>query len=246
MRIKECIRGQSRAGFTLVELMVVVAVIAILAAMSTPTLTRSMRRADARNSANEMAQLLRTARTQAMSRGEIVLLRLDAGSATAFATMSAAPNTIIGDLNSPVMRSCRLLTDFDQGLANPHADDSGGPIGKRFWALENLIDPNVAIFDVGAGNVRDLCFSPDGRVYDGGTTLPVSLDCGGAAGTRGFVMVLGREPAQNARALPNLLSGGTIDPVCPAPGQEAEVSVALDNVYAHVIEVSHNGTVTMD
>lgn len=235
---------RSRQGFTLVELMVVMAVIGILAAMSTPTLTRSMRRSDARESANNMAQLLRTARTQAMSRGEVVLLRIDAGNEASFATMSAAPNVLVGDDTSPVMRSCRLLTDFQQALDNPHFDGSGNPIAPKVTSRSALLDPDMRVFDVGTPLVRDLCFAPDGRAYMG-DTLPVNLNCGGAP-ARGFVMVVGREPGGDARNLNNILGGGNLDTVCVPAGQEKEVSVALDTAYAHVIELSFNGAVTVE
>jgi len=54
-------------GFTLVELMITVAVIAIVAAIAMPNLTELMRRNRLTSAANEMVALLQTARTAAIS-----------------------------------------------------------------------------------------------------------------------------------------------------------------------------------
>lgn len=233
-------------GFTLVELMIVVTIISILAAVATPSLTRSMRRAESREAAGRLAQVFRTARTQAMGRGEIVLLRLDRGNDANFVTMSAAPNSVIGNPNSPVLRSCRLLVNFGQGLLFPHPDTTGTPIAPLTRSKDSILGPNVVLFNDGvAGATRDLCFAPDGRVYDGVTALPVDYGlC--ADRDRGFVLVLGRDTGAGVLDATNLsepTTGGTRDVICQGG---VESSVARDVAYAHVIEVTHNGAVTVE
>ncbi|HSC85960.1 MAG TPA: prepilin-type N-terminal cleavage/methylation domain-containing protein, partial [Polyangiaceae bacterium] len=66
------------AGFTLVELMVVVLIITILAVIAVPGISRQLANRRARTSADFIATLYRNARLRAMARGSAVLVRFDA------------------------------------------------------------------------------------------------------------------------------------------------------------------------
>ncbi len=68
--IRKCSRTRAVRGVTLVELMVAIALVGILAAVASPSVYRAIERANARGVATEVANQLRTARNQAMSRGE--------------------------------------------------------------------------------------------------------------------------------------------------------------------------------
>lgn len=63
-------RNFNTRGLTLVELMVVVALIGILAAFASPSIYNALGRSNDRAVASEVANTMRTARNQAMSRGE--------------------------------------------------------------------------------------------------------------------------------------------------------------------------------
>jgi prepilin-type N-terminal cleavage/methylation domain-containing protein len=67
---------QSRGarGFTLVEIVVVISLLVIVAAAVAPALMRAGREDDVTASANEIAGLIRTARTAGLTRGEGVTL----------------------------------------------------------------------------------------------------------------------------------------------------------------------------
>lgn len=64
-------------GFTLVELVVVVVIIGICAALATPSVIAQMRERRARDLAQQVAVLYSTARMRAMGRGAAVLVRYD-------------------------------------------------------------------------------------------------------------------------------------------------------------------------
>jgi prepilin-type N-terminal cleavage/methylation domain-containing protein len=70
-------------GFTLLELMTVVAVMGILAAMATPSIVRMLQRQETKTSATEMAGLLSDARSRAVSEGTPHLVYFNAPSVDA-------------------------------------------------------------------------------------------------------------------------------------------------------------------
>src|SRR5882672_4231405 len=77
---KRTARGTSRrhqAGFTLLEMMIVVVTVGVLAAMGLPSIAARMRDRRANQAAHEISLLYRRARAMAMGRGGAVLVRFD-------------------------------------------------------------------------------------------------------------------------------------------------------------------------
>jgi prepilin-type N-terminal cleavage/methylation domain-containing protein len=73
------LRNSSTRGMTLVELMVVLVVLGVLAAIVSPSIFSSIRRQRAAGVAREITNELRRARNQAMSRGEAIVVEICGG-----------------------------------------------------------------------------------------------------------------------------------------------------------------------
>lgn len=71
-----------RAGTTLIELMVVVGIVAVLAAISIPRATRYMDRIQVSGATREIATMFATARMAAIARASLVSVLIDEGTGT--------------------------------------------------------------------------------------------------------------------------------------------------------------------
>jgi prepilin-type N-terminal cleavage/methylation domain-containing protein len=72
-------RSRRRAGFTLIELMVVLVVIAVVAGLAAPTITKAMHERRAASAALDMVRIARHARAAAAGYGRAHLLRFQGG-----------------------------------------------------------------------------------------------------------------------------------------------------------------------
>jgi len=157
--------GRAR-GFTLVELMVVVVIIAVVAALTIPNITRRMKERRAGEAAQKVALLFQQARTQAMGRGSAVLVRYtqplgramielrEAQRGTGVAAgcealpMPSCTNTAWNNVDAP-LQQYRVLTSLD---LTRHAEYE---------------EVSIDMFD--AANVQaafvDICFTPMGRTF---------------------------------------------------------------------------------
>jgi prepilin-type N-terminal cleavage/methylation domain-containing protein len=247
---------KSTRGFTLVELMVVVAIIAILATISTPNLFGFVKRTKARDGANAVASYLQNARDQAMSRGEVVLLRVvstngDLEISTYRAPLVDTTQEFI-DAATTVNRdrfasSCSEITD--PSVPNPFTINNRVAILNPQSAINDIevaepLDPNVRVVgftDPGDGEVKDtssgsttldLCFAPDGRIYTADGAEMVSTD-GGCTASMVFVITsdpdIGVAPSGPNE---NLGQASLNNWVCPpaggSPDQRRQLSTTLD------------------
>lgn len=113
----------SSRGFTLVELLVTVAIIAILAGLAAPSFVQFLARQAVTSQANEFASALRTARSEALKRGLPVRVCRIANPATATPTCA----TTVGD-----WRNGWLVTDgTNMFLVRQTLSNSGGVTGNN-------------------------------------------------------------------------------------------------------------------
>ncbi|MBV9950179.1 MAG: prepilin-type N-terminal cleavage/methylation domain-containing protein [Myxococcales bacterium] len=118
-------RGVGAAGFSLIELLVVIIVIGLVAALAVPAMSVARFDRLAYNDAGAVMQLLRSARTHAIARGGAVLVTMhadgtDRGTFMMYEAVSA--NVLGGSARTP-LATCKAPTDWT--LATGGAQNTG-------------------------------------------------------------------------------------------------------------------------
>jgi prepilin-type N-terminal cleavage/methylation domain-containing protein len=257
-------RHAAPRGFSLVELMIVVSLLAIMAAFSTPSIINTIERNNAKKAARDVGTTLNLARSQAMSRGEVVLVRLNpdaegGGTIELYRTANRA-------------LSCTTAAfPWGGGFDGPGADDWGGtgggggegepePTGSEPATVEpepadgaaaglfSTLDfsartGNMAFLGMSADGVgtatNPLCIAANGRVMStSGASFDGSGDCGSLR------LYVGKVDGGDLTALSacEATAGVGGDAAAAAAARQA-IRDNRDIARFHVIEFPYNGSI---
>ncbi len=172
-------------GFTLVELMIVIVIVALLAAIAAPSISRSVERNRVADLNRAIANGFLEARSYSMRTGEVLFAEIDATDGVITFMRASDPPTAL---------SCPVSTP------STNADD------VLFEVIFESIAPEQEILRLGGGTPGGvLCFSPSGRVLsEAGRVIRPTNSCG----DMNFYMVVGRAGTEGHTTCPDLQDDG--------------------------------------
>jgi len=153
-------------GFSLTELMAVISLIAITAAMAVPLITGSSAHLELSSAARQVERELQSARMKAVRSNRVMRVRFNCPGAGEYRAVE-----LLGTLSAPA-------ADDDDGRAAARCSESNYPYpdtDPEFFAIPNNDGPLMRLpADVTFVAVQTIDFWPNGSAHVGGSLVPLS------------------------------------------------------------------------
>lgn len=153
-------------GFTLLELLVVVAIFSIVAGMAVPAITSSSAQMRLANSARQVERQLQTARMKAVRADRVMRVRFNCPATGEYRMVE-----LLGTVRTPATDDADSRAAVRCGNASyPYPDTD-----PEFFAAPNNDGPiQTLLRDVAFSTVQTIDFWPDGSAHTVGATTPIS------------------------------------------------------------------------
>lgn len=209
--------GLPAGGFTLVELMVAMVLVAVFAGLAVPSLSSTMERAEARQTARALANTFRTARNEAMSRGEIIVAEV----------VTAGGNSQVSGTQSE-QGHIQLLRS-NNNVTNCSAAGGYNAVGTPTIVEEE--SSNLRLHGMtGTSSQKLICFTPDGRALSGDGSV-INADSDGCQLENFRMWIADRQAGGGA--------GSALKDAIPCDGN----TVARTETNFWVVEIPYNGAI---
>lgn len=224
----------AQRGFTMIEMMVVIAIIAVIAALATASIIRSRPRANLAGAAVDLQALLHGARQQALAAGDDVVVMVFPGYVGVGDSVGRV--VVYRDGNHTLFDDAAAVNFDDYAPATPAAD-------SRSEVLETLdLPPAVRIGPANGMGATAVLPAPF-------AAIPVNLDCtfcaGTGAGRRGAVLFdsRGRATFYAANGAPLTVAGGSLSLTIPglAAGAANQVRTLAVSASTGAVRAVTNG-----